>query len=445
MAKKVAEEVESEIDAESGGFSQEKDVNTAKIKLVILCHNNQAMDDTATYLKRRGWETTITNDLESLFKIISAVAPDFVMISVNVRSSKLQELQKVIQQAFNLPIITFGEVLDIKTMKLLNETPAKYSIQGRASGPSIHRKIKTIWQERQEESRSTKEVRTGSQEPVADASAPNILVMKGRAYEKPVQMQFSQDQDKKEHEAKEGEPAAKISVEMAEEETYKKITRHIFDRCAAVACEEAVEPGRKLTLVESCNAWPVKLVDKMGILMIAHSGDERKQKEFIHKFFKQLNKEIHERAKQISYEEEVLVPLEPVDLTAPIRGEVLTRKLRSETNEVIIKFIEGITFSSPIAGDELLHKDKAKINVEDLVPERTQGVNLYLYLPANTKYFLYLKSGAVLSEKQFGKLISTHTPVYVNIEDIKRYKEFEVRNKTAVLFANETNNKSPAA
>lgn len=480
---------------------QSTDINNLKIKLIIFCTNSQAASSTATYLNRRGWEAAVTTNLKALFKLIGTIVPDFVMMSVNVNSSKMQELPRVITQTFNIPVIAFGENTDLKTLKLLSEARTKYNIQGLITGPGVHRKIKSVWQEiydcRAEASKNghvAKQVESLAPQPEVliekndRAKGAGLFIIKSdksesacaentdkseelltgsesdenMTLEELIGLAKSKSQPTNNKQLETGSPTeikteikteintessdTAIEIKKAEDEAQRKIMRHLFEQCARAACEKVIEPVERLLLVDSCRAWPIKLSNKVGVLIFAHSGDERRQQEFIHNFFKQLNKEIRERAKQISYEDEVFVPLDAADIFAPIIGEVMTKKMESESSEVIIKFIEVPNLYT-VENDEsvVITKDKAKVHPADLTPNRTQGVNLYLHLPVNSKYFLYLKSNAVLSNKQQTKLVSTNTAVYVNNEDVKRYKEFVVRNKMAELFKNTSTNKKSAA
>jgi DNA-binding response OmpR family regulator len=123
------------------------DVDRVRIKLLILCRNKKHADPIATYLIRRGWETVVTTNLKESFKVVTAFKPDFVLLSVNIPSPKLASLPGVLFQTFRTPVITFGEDSDAKTMMVMQTIQSNYKINGAASGPSVHRRVKQILQE----------------------------------------------------------------------------------------------------------------------------------------------------------------------------------------------------------------------------------------------------------------------------------------------------------
>lgn len=439
----LAKKKEQQQDEESIAYEQDVsnagqkfDLNAVKVKIIILCDDEEKTSSIGNFLNRRGWQAMVTSNVGVLIKQIGAIMPDIVMVSVNIRMTTPQDLLKRIHQAFNLPVILFGERQDAITLKLLSDVPAQYSIQGHASGPVIHRKIQSLVQElygpmKEKELREQIDAESSSKtrdnihiirgaKPESGASCPSPIVNQGTN----VQINRADTNQK----------IVEPLVARAEEEAHKKTMCHIFERCALAACEAEVGPTQTLPLAESCSVWPILMAKKMGALMIVQSGDERKQQEFTHKFFKQLNKEIHTRAKQISYGDEVPISLRGVDLSLSVVGEILSCKMRFGQNTVLIKFIEGINYSPPVVSEDPSHQDKAKINLSDLTVERKLGVNLYLHMPVNAKYFLYLKSEAILSLAQYEKMNTTRPSLYINTEDINKYKEFVIRNKLAKLL-----------
>lgn len=591
--------------------SQPIDVNSVKIKLVILCKNKNALESSSSYLNRRGWETTVTTDVRALFKLIGVSSPDFVMLSVNAVTNKIAQMPKIITQTFNIPVITFGEASDTKTLKHLQDIRANYTFQGTASGPGLHRKIKAILQEMYAADEITKQTNDGlppslnefanrrkqgegqfeSENPraaerfdlevqsVGQAKTSNaanenedddgIIIARGSANERKSQLIIekgasskiddhmpSVDQEllspseeesddsledliklakanraKSAHTAKSNLPPkirdedsilvetfdgrtstdslaageddvdavvaenseienleAEDSVsattvdsssaeaiqarrdkvvqssqeemkaqaeiiksiynqplEKLEPEKQTQVIQHIFEYCAALACQEKKASVKPIIGLDKCRLWPVEYAKQKGLLMIAHAGDEKTQKEYTHNFFKILNKEINERSRGISYDAEIKINLDAETLEHKHDDEIFTRRLLSGGDQVIIKLLPSVDLKPVVVTDQAGHATKGKIDIADLVANQAQGVNLYLHMPANEKYFLYLKGDTVLLEKQLAKLRAANANMFIELNDKEKFVYFVIRNKATQMMIESHKKKNAVA
>lgn len=123
------------------------DVNRVRLRILIICANERNFESAITYLMRRGWQTQITVNVMEAFKQITTFDPNFILVSANIKSSKINTLPSIIFQTFKVPVILFGENAETLTLKLLQEINSNFKMPGIASGPSIHRSIKNILHE----------------------------------------------------------------------------------------------------------------------------------------------------------------------------------------------------------------------------------------------------------------------------------------------------------
>ena len=103
-----------------------------------------------------------------------------------------------------------------------------------------------------------------------------------------------------------------------------------------------------------------------------------------------------------------------VALTAKekIDGETKHLYLRNGAGEIYIKFIKESRFEAKIIDSSTT--SKAEIDPKDLVPNTPVGVEIYMHLPKNEKFYQYLKPRSAISDKQKEKLISGAVKLYIN-------------------------------
>jgi hypothetical protein len=131
----------------AGARGEHVDLDQIKLKVLILCKTRNALESSAQFLDRRGWKTVITTDIKEIFKIITAFSPDIFLLSVNYPNEKIAKLPAIIFTSFKTHVVTFGELGDTKTLKLMQTLPANYKMPGSISGPNIQRRLKQILQE----------------------------------------------------------------------------------------------------------------------------------------------------------------------------------------------------------------------------------------------------------------------------------------------------------
>ncbi len=151
------------------------DIDQLKIRLLIICKAKAKFESVANYLVRRGWETTISANIKDSFKTIAVFKPDFVLVSVNLPTPKINLLPSVIAQTFKVQTILFSESTDAKSLRLMQTVEASYKMTGTVSGPSAHRRIKQILQEIHQPASQTNQQNAGK----ANSEEDGSIVIKG--------------------------------------------------------------------------------------------------------------------------------------------------------------------------------------------------------------------------------------------------------------------------
>lgn len=170
------------------------DIDRIDLRLLFVCSNKQAIGSVGSFLKRRGWETAIVTKINDAFKLIATFKPDFVLLSVNFKSPKINQLPLVLKNTFKVNVVTFSETSDTKTLQLFQKIPADYKVQGSISGPSLQRRMRQILQEIYKVGGDSRKPATANENNDSGESAMNRN--RGSAEEKDKQsemMRFSKD------------------------------------------------------------------------------------------------------------------------------------------------------------------------------------------------------------------------------------------------------------
>jgi hypothetical protein len=134
----------ADVKNDSNKTTQPVDIETMKVKLLIVCKEQGRLDSVASFLNRRGWEAQVTTKIKDALAIVSTLKPDFVLVSANHPNPKLLRFPIILKATFNISTIGFAETNDGKTQHTLQNLPVEHRIAGELTGPSTQRRIKQI-------------------------------------------------------------------------------------------------------------------------------------------------------------------------------------------------------------------------------------------------------------------------------------------------------------
>lgn len=480
--------------AETEDSSGSIDIESMRVRLLVICRDMYRFEASANYLIRRGWETKLTNNVKEAFKIIGTSKPDFILISVNMPVPKADQLPTLLEQTFNIPTVIFSEDGDTKSLLLMKEITASYRMPGVISGPSVHRRIKNILQEIHSGTPGSQKgmhggetiENQGEREVLAvrsagDSNPSKNYIFEGEAKRSPTTVIVGAQEgrqkkssvivpESKNHKeiigieeleklAKEHAPQWESSLSGSEKhleqlsqdssharginlldqisivenlDVRSKEFEHFILRLAKACVLDPREPVIPLTTANECTLYPMTLPESEGFLVIAHSGSREEGIKYNVRFKDLLQVEINQNFSRGTVEEQVVTKLEDVDLMQSLEDEIFTAKLRNGQSEVLIKYLLAREVSPTVVKDKGM--DKLKITPKELVVEVNPGVDIYLHMPKNEKYFLYFKRSSTVSEKQREKLIASQAQIFINEADLEKYKKYFTRNQTVEIL-----------
>lgn len=120
------------------------DIDDVSVDILIVAKNPAAFQQSATFLSRRGWPTTVVGNLSKAIDFIVKNNPDFILISCNHPNPNISRLHIIVEQTEGSTCIAFAEVNDAVSGAKLTNSPIRHKIQGLPSGPNIQRLIRKL-------------------------------------------------------------------------------------------------------------------------------------------------------------------------------------------------------------------------------------------------------------------------------------------------------------
>lgn len=160
--------------------NQDVDLDELEVVILIIGKNASVLNQSATFLTRRGWPTSVITNVSKAIEHIAEKKPDFVLLSFNHPNPAVLKLPDLITQTFNLTSVGFVEQLDSASQQRLNNFKIRHKIQGSPSGPNLQRSIRKILAEKF----NVKTEASGADAKDREASGGNVTVKGTGAAEK---------------------------------------------------------------------------------------------------------------------------------------------------------------------------------------------------------------------------------------------------------------------
>ncbi|MEQ1664249.1 MAG: hypothetical protein ABL927_02615 [Bdellovibrionales bacterium] len=379
-----------------------------KTKILVVCNSKANFENSLRFFDQQEWVTIFVDRVEEVFRTISLEKPNFIFISVNLNTPKILQLPKLIRHISKEPIIAFTEENSLEGMKLINEIEVDHKIQGKIANEDAFRKIRKIVRKSDEKNEETFE-----------------KIIPG------IQEALSEPEEKIQAEKNKAKLSLVSSTEQDQQKSFKEfqeLKNFIYETAKSCIKPPSI-PVKPVQESKVCMIWPMRNKNKDGIIIIAHSGPKSESEEFNSKFIDNLRSKENqnEHKSEIVVDEHFQVNMDSIDITSEAEGEAFYALFNDGGSEVAVKLLD-YEIPQPKM-DYIDGENKFKISVHDLVPDLPQGTDVYLFLPKNKKYFMYLKKGGLLTTRQKNKLVEAKTEIYINEDQAKDHIESHRKNK----------------
>lgn len=109
--------------------------------IVVLASAPGRLDEFDRFLSRRGWIVRLHSDLKNFLADISTIKPLYALISADFQHPNLTATRRLLGQVFRTQIIDFAEEQTAQSWEGLKQATGVFQIYGPLSGPSFERAL----------------------------------------------------------------------------------------------------------------------------------------------------------------------------------------------------------------------------------------------------------------------------------------------------------------
>jgi hypothetical protein len=112
-----------------------------KKSLIVLAGAPGRLQEFERFLGRRGWEIRIRSDLKTALVDLTALKPSYVLISADFSHPNLEHLRRTMAQVYRVTLIDFTEEQTIESWAKLKAVSNPHKIFGNLTGPAFERAL----------------------------------------------------------------------------------------------------------------------------------------------------------------------------------------------------------------------------------------------------------------------------------------------------------------
>ena len=220
----------------------------------------------------------------------------------------------------------------------------------------------------------------------------------------------------------------------------------IFDKIIHVARACVLPQQAQATKIEAfgdCMIIPILTPGANTYVVLASLGAIEEEIQFSTTFLSRLKTELCGEYPGVQIGDDQRIEFETIETSAAIENEAGNFRLKNGSGEVLIKLLREVNYDPRIiaAGVDA----RVEVDPKDLVPNAAVGVEVFLYLKRNDRYYLYLKPRSRISEKQKGRLIGGGSKLFINKNETDTYRAIFRKNKTLETFYDQSKRQKVAA
>ncbi len=379
--------------------------------IFILKAPQQRTAGVERYLQNKGWQVKSTSNIKDALLYLAHHAPDFFLISVDHPNKKVRELPRLISKNIASEIVPFTDSRRSEAYRILNASGCKKVLYPPFTGSAVERVL--------------------SDESYIDFASQKLRL---RAPPKKIIPATTPDVDPIEFVkllgiARDPNEVAKkkISVEMsALAMGVQSALQQVFPNAVKQNKPKLKNnnPEIKYYCLES------HLIS--GYISIAADSISACPEEFTGSLKKNVSEKLNNAEIQIDIIPKLQLDFSETDFNSWVENTSdFFKSFQFNDSQFAISFHSAEPFAiSPIPNDS---QAMGSILVQEIQPDHILDFDLFLYLPLNARYHLYVGEGGSLSQDQKDRLISRSvTQFFFRNEDYLQVHSHRARN----LFEN---------
>ena len=393
------------------------------ISIFILKTRTDSHRNVETFLKNRKWKVESATSIRDALTYIFQNKPDVVMVPSDHPNKKVRSLPKMLLETFSIQVITYCDSEAKSSIASLQEMGTEYILFPPISGPSIER---LVLKAKKKGANSGSIHLKGSQTPppldqliamIGDDESPGTFVDKGEKVKSSRASEGSALAEMKSNVQKgnkgaliEYQPAPKLDSPrlaspahaQALDQISQSVGRAMQESLGGLKPEANYEAVAEIS---KCSCLRVKSDLVSGYLLAALGQSRLMHLDCAQNFKQKINSALQAEHPDLQVDEKTL-ELE--------FSQVGFEKWALSDADFIKKAVVGKTemvlafFPSEKAAHELSEGPTAEMlafEVPELKASLKVPCNLYIHLPENGKYLLYLTKGRTLTLEQQSRLL----------------------------------------
>ena len=434
-------------------MSFEKHPSIFILKSRVELHRN-----VETFLKNRKWKVESATNIRDALSIIFGLKPDVIMIPSDHPNKKVRLLPQMLLETFSAQVITYCDSETKISIASLQEMGTEYILFPPISGPSIERLV--LKDKKREKADRPVHVKGQTKSPVIDQlwalandedGGLGTFVDKGEKAKLHQAKETSPKADLKSATEK-GPTAPKMEYQLPRE---KKLPARLTDpqyfeslnqisQSVQSALQESLpkmasaDSFENVSEISKCSCLQVKSENLSGYLLAALGKSRLLHLDFIESFRQNLGQALASGNKNLKLEGSPLeLQLNEVAFESWATDQAdFVKKSVLGNAELILAFFpaDSAAFEHPPGpSPEMLAFKVPELKASLKVP-----CNLYLHLPENGKYLLYLAKGRPFTPEQQDRLAKNGISLMYFAKDeklwIHQYKAENTLNEKIEAF-----------
>ncbi|OQW50877.1 MAG: hypothetical protein A4S09_11160 [Proteobacteria bacterium SG_bin7] len=389
---------------------------------MIIAQDLGAYSVFAEELKARDWKVGVVGSFNEALTYIATDCPQIVLISYNHDDANLKNSPKILERRFNVQCVAFCERRAKNTAKLLLQSGLKNLLFPPITADAIFDKCSRMLRDRTKlKTRKAQATdSTGLNRPLFESDTAGKAANSAALFAAPPPVQHNY------HDLSREEKSSLTSegVISGSKNWYETI---VLPSIEAVKTENVFGTDEDRWVDLQVVGLPVRSDKFNGILWTGASI----RIDFISDFTEKLATELRRRAS-----------IQGMKFSC---GEKIEFHLRRDEKFLFLsktenkKRWESGTFewqSGLIAADVMEpktqdSKDQKIVTIEsrDINLKSVLGFNLYIHLPKNKKFYLFVRNGRFLTEKRVSRLNQTEHELFIKREELAAFRAYVFKNR----------------
>lgn len=459
-------------------MSDTSDKATSKT-ILILKSNPLTLQSAEQFLIARGWAVMSTTSLTDSVQLLFENKIYYFILCANHPQKKVKQFPQLFKQFTELQFITYTDMANPTNMAILQEMGIRFQVLPPVSGPAIERVIFRIEKEEKSNKLNEKKLfqneaknsfdRKKAQEniskffsseensssvPTVDITTPATEINSSNVesfpdYENRMKRQMNSTPPKKDKDypfLSDNEVVKKIPPPQKSPPEFQKKIESIID--SSVKTSDASQPVEKVERAQNCICFKIDASSFKGFLVAAMGKDRRLDEELLVAINQKLIEVLQQDGGGVDDSKPMDVKIRSVNFEEwAIEKAEFLKKTIHDGNEVAMAFFPTHK-TSPTFGESVA-QDMLSIDIDDLASDFPVSFDVYIYLPANNKYLLYIPKNSMLLSSQKGRLkakgIDKMHAKKDSVEEINKYHAESSLNHSIMDFENNNSLKQKKA